>query len=80
MALYFFDVRDGNRLYPDDQGTEMGGLDAARTEAFAALADYVKEIVLTEDRRRVAIEVRNEKSEPLLKAVMIFEVEVLGSS
>jgi SHS2 domain-containing protein len=80
MALYFFDVRDGNRLYPDDQGTEMGGLDEARMEALAALADHVKDIRPTEDRRRVAIEVRNEKSEPLLKAVMIFEVEVLGSS
>ncbi|EHK53904.1 DUF6894 family protein [Allomesorhizobium alhagi] len=80
MALYFFDVRDDNRLYPDDQGTEMDGLKAARTEAFAALADYVKEIVPTENRRRVAIEVRNEKSKPLLKAVMIFEVEVLGDS
>lgn len=80
MALYFFDVRDDNRVYPDDQGTEMDGLNEARTEAFAALADYVKDIRPTEDRRRVAIEVRNENSQPLLKAVMIFEIEVLGNS
>jgi hypothetical protein len=80
MALYFFDVRDDSRLYPDDQGTEMDGLEAARTEAFAALADYVRDIRPTENRRCVAIEVRNEKNEPFLKAVMIFEVEVLGNS
>jgi hypothetical protein len=80
MALYYFDIRDGNRLFPDDQGSEMDGLNAARIEAFAALADYVKEIAPTENRRRVAIEVRDEDSKPLLKAVVIFEVEVLGDS
>jgi hypothetical protein len=79
MALYYFDLRDDNRLYPDDQGSEMDGLNAARIEAFAALADYVKEIAPTDNRRRVAIEVRGENSGPLLRVMMIFEVEVVAS-
>jgi hypothetical protein len=78
MALYFFDVRDDDRLFPDDQGTRLaGGLNAARTEAFAALTDYARELNPTSDRRRVAIEVRDENSRRLLKAVLIIEVEVL---
>jgi hypothetical protein len=80
MALYYFDTRDDDRLYPDDQGTELdGGLGAARLEAFAALADYLREIVPSDRRRRLAIEVRDENSKPLLQAVMILEVEVLAS-
>jgi hypothetical protein len=40
MALYYFDVRDNDRLFPDDEGTRLAGsLNAARAKAFAALAD-----------------------------------------
>jgi hypothetical protein len=78
MALYYFDVRDNDRSYRDDQGVELDGLESFRLEAFLALADYVKEIEPTVSRRFVAIEVRDENSQPLLKAVLILEIEVLA--
>jgi hypothetical protein len=53
MALHFFDVRDDDRLFPDDEGTRLaGGLSAARIEAFAALTDYARELKPTADRCR----------------------------
>ncbi|MER8680310.1 hypothetical protein [Mesorhizobium sp. M1405] len=73
-----FDVRDNDRLFPDDEGTRLaGGLNAARAEAFAALADYVREIAPPDSRCCLAIEVRDENSQPLLKATMTFEVELI---
>ncbi|RWP35395.1 MAG: hypothetical protein EOR03_13060 [Mesorhizobium sp.] len=74
----FFDVRDNDRLFPDDEETRLaGGLNAARAEAFAALADYVREIAPPDSRCCLAIEVRDENSQPFLKATMTFEVELI---
>lgn len=79
MALYYFDVRDNDRLFPDDEGTRLaGGLNAARAEAFVALADYMREIAPPDRRCCLAIEVRDEHSQPILKATMTFEFELLG--
>jgi hypothetical protein len=77
IPLYYFDIRDDDRL-PDDEGTRLaGGVDAARIEAFAALTDYAREITPTATCRRVAVEVCDENSRLLLKAVLILEFEVL---
>jgi hypothetical protein len=73
MALYYFDTRDGDQFYPDDQGTELDGPDTARKEAFAALADYVKEVEPA-DSRCLSIEVRDTSSRPLIKVAVTFEV------
>jgi hypothetical protein len=80
MPLYYFDVRDGDRFFPDDEGTRLaGGLNAARVEAFAALTDYARELKPPAIRRHVAVESRDKDSKPLLKALLFLEVEVLAS-
>ena len=39
MAKFYFDTRDGERFYPDDEGRELDGLVADRIEAGASLAE-----------------------------------------
>jgi hypothetical protein len=81
LALYYFDIRNNDRLFSDTEGTWLaGGRDAARAEAFAALTDYAREITPTVIRRRLTVEVREENGTPLLKAVLDLVVEVFASA
>jgi hypothetical protein len=41
VARYFFDLRDNDQLFPDSEGTALGGLDDARQWAFGALSAYI---------------------------------------
>ena len=41
MPRYFLHIRDGSQLLPDDEGSELHDLDAAKTEALAAAADIL---------------------------------------
>jgi hypothetical protein len=41
MPLYFFHVTDG-QIYPDQDGTELPGLEAARREAFGLIGDLLR--------------------------------------
>jgi hypothetical protein len=72
MALYYFDMRDDDHFYPDEQGTELGGgLAAARIVALATLADYIQgRVPETDSPRRVAVEVTDGNHEPLMAAVL----------
>lgn len=72
MTVYFFDMRDNDEFYPDDQGTELdGGLAAARLVAFATLTDYIQGRVPETDRpRQVAVEVADGNHQPLMAAVL----------
>jgi hypothetical protein len=80
LSLYYFDVRNNDRLFSDTEGTWLaGGMDAVRTEAFAALADCAREVTPTVFRRRLTVEVRDENSTTLLKAAMVLVIEVLAS-
>jgi hypothetical protein len=76
MALYHFDMRDDDRFYPDDQGTELdGGIAAARIVAFATLTDYIQgRLPETDSARRVAVEVTDGNHKPLMAAVVTVEL------
>ena len=76
MALYYFDMRDDDQFYPDEQGTELGGgLAAARIVAFATLADYIQgRVPETDSGRRVAVEVTDGNHKPLMAAVVTVEL------
>jgi hypothetical protein len=78
MPRFYFDVRDGNDLRPDDDGLEFPTVHAARVEASRALAEMIKEEMPNGSRKRMAIEVRSEDRQPLLKVQMTFEVEPLA--
>ena len=78
MARYFFDVRDGESFYPDLEGLELTGIEEARDEATAALADAAKDALPRSVRREIAIEVRDGDVRPVLRAALWFEVQVLA--
>jgi hypothetical protein len=80
LALYYFDIRNDGRLFSDTEGTWLaGGRNAVRAEAFSALTDYAREVTPTTISRRLAVEVRDGNSKPLLKAVLDLVIEVFAS-
>ena len=77
MPRYFFDMRDNDALTRDDEGLEYSDIQAVKAEATRALAEMARDIVPATDRRELAIEVRDQSSRPVLRAVLTFEVQVL---
>ena len=74
---FYFDVRDGDTLVPDDEGLELPSIKAARDEATRALAEMAKDALPQSFIRELAIEVRGETKESLLRTRLKFETERL---
>jgi hypothetical protein len=72
MTRYYFDIRDGEALYPDEEGTELEDQRAAEIEAAKSLGDMARDLSPLDDRHHMAIEVRT-KTGPLFQAAFIFE-------
>ena len=70
-VCYYFDIRDGSELYPDEEGMDLPNQMAAGVEAAQSLADMAKDTVQFDRRRAMAIEVRT-GSGPLFRAAFIF--------
>jgi hypothetical protein len=77
MPRYYFDSRDGESFICDEEGFEYPNLEAARDVATAALADLAKEVLPGSVRRELAIEVRDEHKEPVLRTCLVFEARRL---
>jgi hypothetical protein len=63
MPRYYFDLLDGNDLYPDDEGLELPSIEAARQEAAHSLADLLRDAAhggTGQAVRQMSVEVRNE--------------------
>jgi hypothetical protein len=76
MPRYFFDVRDNGVLIPDQWGTELAGIEEAKVEVAMTLAEIARDVLPNSDRREMAIEVRDERSKPLLQTTLVFDVKV----
>ena len=68
MPCFFFDFKDADDPCPDDQGTDLPDVETAKAEASRALAEIVKDKVRDGICRELAVKVRSEAGEPLLKA------------
>ncbi len=73
MTLYHFDIREGDDLYPDEEGLELPDLRAAEVEAAMALAGMARDKAPTDPEKHMAIEVRTAHG-PLFRAAFIFEL------
>jgi len=73
MIRYYFDIRDGEALYVDEEGMELEDQRAAEVEAAKSLGDMARDLSPFDDRHHVAIEVRT-KTGPVFQAAFIFEV------
>jgi len=71
MPCYYFDIRDGDALYPDEEGLELTDQRAAEIEAAHSLAGMAKEIPAPEERHHMAVEVRTNNG-PLFQAAFIY--------
>ena len=72
MARYFFDIRDGTDVYPDEEGLDFRTQREAEIEAAHTLAGLARDLAELEDRADVAIEVRTEAGR-VFQAALIFE-------
>jgi hypothetical protein len=83
MMRYYFDLREGDELAPDEEGMELRSMERVQQEAAKTLADMVRDAILEHlspngfAARRMAIEVRNDCG-PVLQAR--FSLEMGGAS
>ena len=79
LARFYFDIRDGTGLYPDEEGLELADQKAAEKEAARSLGELARDLATLEERHDFAIhdfaiEVRTEAG-PVFKVVFIFETD-----
>lgn len=72
MTRYYFDIRDGDALYRDDEGMELEDQRAAEIEAATSLAGMAKDLSPLDERHDMAIEVRTHAGS-VFQAAFIFE-------
>lgn len=72
MTRYYFDIRDGEALFADDEGMELEDQTAAEIEAAKSLGDMAKDLSPLDERHHMAIEVRTNAG-PVFQAAFIFE-------
>ena len=80
MSIYYFDLRNGDELSPDEEGTELSTMDDVQDEAAYALSDMLRDEVRATNgnplARHLTIEVRDAEG-PLLDAKFAFEIKRL---
>ena len=77
MPRYFFDMYDDHCLTEDDEGLDLDGVEAVRTEALGGLPAIAREIItLHGERRTVMVRVRDETGRNVLNAALAVVVEV----
>ena len=79
MARYFFDWRENGTFVEDDVGVDCADLDMVKAEASMALIDAVRDLVSSVARRVMVIEVRDGSSNPILRARLVLEMQVVSS-
>ena len=78
--IFYFDHRDGEAFYPDEDGLEFETVELARLEATRALADAARDALPGAERRELAIEVFDVDRTPLFRTALRFEVQSLSAS
>jgi hypothetical protein len=80
MPRFYFDVREGTRFIPDEDGLEFESLDAAEHEAACAAAEIERDRLPTSDTREITVEVRNERRQRVLTIRVSMEVDRVDPS
>jgi hypothetical protein len=77
MRRYYFDLRVGDDLAPDDEGLELPSIERVQEEAARSLADMARDAVRTDCNgtgHRMAIEVRDDDG-PVLQVKFTFQID-----
>ncbi|MCB8822802.1 DUF6894 family protein [Microvirga rosea] len=75
MPRYYFNVREGARFVPDEEGLELDGLDAAEYEAACAAAEIGRDRLPRGDTREVTVEVKNEYRQRVLTITVSMAID-----
>lgn len=75
MPLFYFDVRDGQRFIPDEEGTDLSDLDAAERDAAEAAAEIGRDLLPPGKVRSVCIDVRNEHGQRVLTVTVALQID-----
>jgi hypothetical protein len=78
MKRFFFDIDDGNTKVRDEHGVKAASLAEVRAEAVAALPDILQELSSGEDEKRLAISVRDEMNQVVLRLTVTIDIAMLG--
>ena len=76
MPHYYFDIRNGHGLIPDEEGLDLPDITAVEDEATRSLADFARDALKHEHAtdHPMMIEVRDDDG-PVLKVKFAVEVE-----
>lgn len=72
MTRYYFDIRDGEALFADEDGMELEDQRQAEIEAATSLADMARDLSPLDERHHMAIEVRTHAG-LVFQAMFVFE-------
>ncbi len=73
MPRFYFDVREGEKFIPDEEGLEFDTLDAAEREAATAAAEIGRDRLPKGDARQVTVEIRNKHRQRVLTVTVSME-------
>ncbi|KRQ10011.1 hypothetical protein AOQ73_09030 [Bradyrhizobium pachyrhizi] len=78
MTRYYFDMRDGDGLVPDEEGIDLPDLRSVQIEAARSLADMARDAVYPippmSETHRMVIEVRDDQG-PVMDVKFSFALE-----
>jgi hypothetical protein len=75
MPRFYFDIREGVRFHPDEDGVECPDIDAAEKEAAETAASIGRDLLPKGAARSVTVEVRNEHGQRVVTAVVTLAVD-----
>ena len=78
MPRYYFDLREGDKIAPDDEGTELDSVSQVQVEAARALAEMARDAINRSpdliDYQK-SVQVRDDNGRPVLEAKFTYHVE-----
>jgi hypothetical protein len=80
MPRYYFDIRDGEYVQKDNEGSLLNGLAEAKAQAIKTLPDIARDDIPSNCQREFVIEVKDESGRPVMTArlTLVIEVAVQG--
>jgi hypothetical protein len=75
MPHFYFDVREGVRFVPDEDGLEFVDIGAAENEAAESAASIGRDLLPKGVARSVTVEVRNEHGQRVITATVTLAID-----
>ena len=75
MPRFYFDVREGSRFLPDEEGLELPDLDEAERKAAESAARIGRDLLSKGNAHKVIVEVRNPRGKRVLAVTVTMQVE-----